>query len=54
MAKDKVDLDEVRNRRYVLKDILNTNLLSPEARKRFESEYAETGSVLEQAAVAVA
>jgi hypothetical protein len=47
-----VDLDEVRERRYVLKDILNTNLLSPEARKVFEKEYAETGSLLEQAAKA--
>jgi hypothetical protein len=38
-----------QERRYVLKDILNTNLLSPEARKQFEQEYAEIGAKLEKA-----
>ena len=37
MAKaNEADVDKVRERRYVLKDMLNTNLLSPEARKQFE------------------
>ena len=46
------DLEAVRERRYVLKDILNTNLLSPEARKEFEREYEETGKQLAEAAKA--
>jgi hypothetical protein len=50
MARSKADeLEEIRERRYVLKDILNTNLLAPEARKHFEREYEETGRILAQA-----
>lgn len=41
-----VDLEAVRERRYVVKDILNTNLLSLEARKQYEAEYAESSRVL--------
>lgn len=47
-----VDVETVRERRLVLKDILNSNLLSPEARKQFEKEYAETGEILEKTAKA--
>lgn len=44
-----VPLTPDQERRYLLKDILNTNLLSPEARKQFEREYAEIGAKLEKA-----
>ena len=44
------DLDAIRERRYVLKDILNTNLLSPDARKQFEQEYEVIGKQLAEAA----
>ena len=44
------DIEAVRERRLVVKDILNTNLLSPEARKEYEELYAETGRILEEAA----
>jgi len=40
------DLEAVRVRRLEVKDILNTNLLSPEARKSYEELYAELGAIL--------
>ncbi len=43
------DLEAVRARRLEVKDILNTNLLSVEARKGYEQLYAETGAILEKA-----
>lgn len=46
------DLEAVRERRGEVKDILNTNLLSPEARTAYEQLYAETGEILERAAKA--
>ncbi len=44
------NLAAARERRYEVKDILNTNLLSPEARVAYEKHYAEIGDVLEKAA----
>lgn len=46
------DLEAVRARRLEVKDILNTSLLGPEARKAYEQLYAETGEILERAAKA--
>jgi len=46
------DLDAVRNRRTEVADILNTNLLAPEARKGYEQLYDELGAILEKAASA--
>ncbi|MFI5269174.1 MAG: hypothetical protein ACHQ7M_17505 [Chloroflexota bacterium] len=43
------DLEAVRERRLVLKDILNTNLLSPEARRQYDAAYAESGRILSEA-----
>lgn len=43
------DLEVVRARRREVADILNTNLLAPDTRKRYESLYAETGDILERA-----
>ena len=43
------DLESIRERRYVVKDILNTALLSPEARTAYEQLYAKTGRALEKA-----
>lgn len=43
------DLDAVRDRRYEVKDILNTNLLGKEARSAYEKLYAELGRILEEA-----
>ena len=48
------DLEAIRERRLIVKDILNTNLLSPEARKEYEALYAETGRILEEAAAKAA
>jgi len=48
------DLEAVRSRRYEVKDILNTNLLSLEARKEYEDLYAELGDILEKAAAKAA
>jgi hypothetical protein len=44
------DLEAVRERRFQLKDILNTNSLTPEARRQFEAAYQETGRILFDAA----
>jgi hypothetical protein len=46
---DAKNLDAVRERRMEIKDILNGNLLSAEARKAYEELYAETGEILERA-----
>jgi hypothetical protein len=46
------DLDAVRERRYQVKDILNTNLLGKEARQSYERLYADLGDILERAAKA--
>jgi len=46
------DLLAVAARRYEVKDILNTNLLTLEARKAYEELYAELGAILEKAAAA--
>lgn len=44
------DIDAIRERRYVVKDVLNTNLLTKEARAAYEQLYGETGKALERAA----
>ncbi len=44
------NLAAIRERRYVVKDILNTTLLAKEARAAYEQLYAETGKALERAA----
>ncbi len=49
-AAEPVPLTPQQERRYVLKDILNSNLLHPDARKVFEAEYAKNGAQLEKAA----
>jgi hypothetical protein len=43
------DLDAVRDRRYEVKDILNTNLLAPDSRQAYERLYDELGKLLEKA-----
>ncbi len=43
------DLEMVRARRHEVADILNTTLLAPDSRKRYETLYAETGEILERA-----
>jgi len=48
------DLEAVRNRRTEVADILNTNLLAPEARKAYEKLYGELGEILEKAAAKAA
>ncbi len=47
-------LDAMRERRYEVKDILNTNLLSKEARVAYEAHYDELGKQLEKAAAKTA
>ncbi len=42
-------LEALRERRYEVKDILNTNLLSKEARAAYEAHYDEIGKQLEKA-----
>ncbi len=44
------DIESIRERRYVVKDILNTFMLTPEARAAYEQLYGETGKALERAA----
>ena len=44
------DVDAIRERRLEVKDILNTFLLSKEARAAYEQLYSETGKALERAA----
>lgn len=44
------DVESIRERRYVVKDVLNTNLLTKEARAAYEQLYVETGKALERAA----
>ncbi len=44
------DIESIRDRRYVVKDVLNTNLLTKEARTAYEQLYSETGKALERAA----
>jgi hypothetical protein len=44
------DLAAVRERRYEVKDVLNTNLLGKEARTAYEKLYAELGQILTEAA----
>ena len=39
-----------RERRMVLANMLNTNLLAPGTREQFEAEYAAIGKMLEEAA----
>ena len=48
------DLEAVRNRRTEVADILNTNLLAPEARKAYEKLYGELGEILEKASAKAA
>ncbi len=43
------DLDAIRERRYEVKDILNTNLLAPYTRQAYERLYDELGKLLEKA-----
>ncbi len=44
------DIESIRERRLVVKDILNTNLLAKESRAAYEQLYSETGKALERAA----
>lgn len=44
------DVESIRERRLVVKDILNTNLLAKESREAYEQLYVETGKALERAA----
>jgi hypothetical protein len=40
------DLAAVRERRYQVKDVLNTNLLGKEAREQYEKLYEDLGAAL--------
>ncbi len=44
------DIVGIKGRRYVVAEILNTNLLTKEARVVYEQLYSETGKALERAA----
>lgn len=48
------DVSWLAERRYAVKDILNTNLLAPESRAAYEQHYAELGRLLEAAATKAA
>ena len=44
------DIESIRERRREVAGILNTNLLTKEARGAYEQLYSETGKALERAA----